>query len=87
MINLQYQYFSTAVGGIVERKADLLDVIRTSGAPGRFASTLNGREQQADECADDRDHDEQLDERETCPHSISGNTGLLHGTHNFLVLG
>jgi hypothetical protein len=43
----------------------LLYVIEALQLAAAFAGSLNGREQEGHEHADDRDHDEQLDQRET----------------------
>jgi hypothetical protein len=59
---------------IQDREADLLEVVLALGAVGRLADLLDGRQQQAHQHRNDRDHDEQLDERErrapqmTLPH-------------------
>ena len=50
---------------IVERERPLLDVVDALHTSGRFARRLNGREKQADQNTDNRDHDQQLDERKT----------------------
>jgi hypothetical protein len=47
------------------REAELPHVARARGSTGGFAGTLHGRQEQSDEHCDDRDHDQQLDERET----------------------
>ena len=49
----------------VHRLAELLEVVRTGDAASGLASRLHGRQEQADENADDRDHDKQFHERET----------------------
>ena len=48
---------------IVDRQADVLEVVLALGAAGRFAGGLNRRQQQRDQDADDRDDDQQFDER------------------------
>jgi hypothetical protein len=54
-----------AAAFIVEHgKAELPQVVLAAHPPGRFPRRLHGRQQHADEHADDRDHDEQLHERE-----------------------
>jgi len=45
--------------------ADLVKIIDALRPPGRFARRLNRRQQQRNQDADDRDHDEQLDEGKT----------------------
>ena len=44
-------------------QAELPKIVRALRPPGRFAGRLNGRQQQRDQDADDRDHHQQLDER------------------------
>jgi hypothetical protein len=39
----------------------LLQVIGALASPRRFARGLHGREQEGDQCADDRNDDQQLD--------------------------
>src|SRR5262249_13844872 len=50
---------------VVKRQADLLQVVAALGPGGRFADLLDGGEEQSDQDRDDRDHHQQLDERET----------------------
>ena len=50
---------------VVHRQADLLQVIQALRAPGRLARRLHGRQEQGDQHADDGDHDQQFDQRET----------------------
>jgi hypothetical protein len=49
---------------IEDGERQLLDVVLTGAPPSRFAGRLHGRQEQADERADDGDHNEQFDERE-----------------------
>jgi hypothetical protein len=49
----------------VEGDADLPELVATGDAAGRLASRLHGRQDQPHEHRDDRDHHQQLDERET----------------------
>jgi hypothetical protein len=42
-------------------QADLLEIIRALRSPGSLARRLNGRQQERDQDADDRNHDQQLD--------------------------
>ena len=51
----------------VQSGADLLERIGAAGASPSLAGRLDGRQQEADETADDGDHDEQFDKRETAP--------------------
>jgi hypothetical protein len=59
---------SSLIGGIVEEqqgRADLLEVIEAGGAAGAGPGALHRWQEQADERADDGNHHEKLDERET----------------------
>ena len=49
---------------VVQGQADLLEVVDALGAAGGLAGRLHGRQQQADQDGDDRDHHQQLDQRE-----------------------
>jgi hypothetical protein len=55
---------AAGIGIVEQRQGDLLEIVGTGCAAGGFASGLDCREQQRDQQANDRDHDEQLDERE-----------------------
>ena len=55
---------------VQNRECHLLQIIDALGAPGCFASGLNGRQQEGHEDADDRDDNEEFDEREAT--TISG---------------
>ena len=46
-------------------QANLAHVVRACRPPPRLAGRIDGRQQQADQDADDRDHHQQLDERKT----------------------
>jgi hypothetical protein len=48
----------------VQRERQILEVVLALRAAGRFAGGLDGRQQQCDEDANDRDDDQELDERE-----------------------
>ena len=48
---------------VLHRDADLLEIVLALRAARRFAGRLNRRQQQGDQDADDRDHDQQFDER------------------------
>ena len=52
---------------VVHRQADLLQVVGALHPAGRLARRLHGRQQQGDQHADDRDHDEQFDQGERWP--------------------
>ena len=54
------------VVGIVKGQPKLTHVVGTLHPPSCFTSTLHSREQQPNEHADNRDHDEQFDECEGC---------------------
>jgi len=47
----------------LESEADLPEIVGTGGPVGRIPRRLHGRQEEPDERADDRDHDEELDER------------------------
>jgi hypothetical protein len=47
----------------VTRESDLFEVVGTLHARGGLAHLLHGRQQQADEDRNDRDHHQQLDQR------------------------
>ena len=49
---------------IVQRQADLLEVVRTAHAIGGLAHLLHGGEEQTNQDGDDGNHDQQFDERE-----------------------
>jgi len=50
---------------IKHRKRRLLEIVHALDSTRRLARRLHCREQHSDECADDRDHDQQFDQRET----------------------
>ena len=58
---------------VVAGNAELLEIVAALRAAGRFAGGLNGRKQQGDEDRDNRDHDQQLDQREARPCASSWN--------------
>ena len=49
---------------VVDGQADLLEVVDALRPPGRLAGRLHGGQQQGDQDRDDRDHHQELDERE-----------------------
>jgi hypothetical protein len=51
----------------VQRQAELLDIVRALDPPRCFPCRLHGRQQQRNQDANDRNHHQQLDERETAP--------------------
>ena len=71
---------SDAVGAlvVVDGQADLLQVVLALHAGGGLADLLDGGQEQADQDRDDRDHHQQLDQRE--PGSALGSDGSrMHG--------
>ena len=48
-------------------QADLLEIVQALRAAGALAGGLNRRQQQRHQHADDRDHDQQLDQRKAAP--------------------
>lgn len=50
---------------ILQRQADLFEIIAALRAPGRFSNPLDGWKQQRDQDGNDGNDDKQLDERET----------------------
>ena len=53
---------------VQERQADLLEIIPAGRLPRGLAGSLHGRQEQADERADDRNHHQKLDESKTSCH-------------------
>jgi hypothetical protein len=49
----------------VASQSHLFELVRALGPPRGLAGRLHGREEQGDQGADDGDHDQELDERET----------------------
>ena len=49
---------------VVDRQAELLQVVDALGPPGGLAGRLDGGQQQGDQDGDDRDDHQQLDQRE-----------------------
>ena len=58
---------NAAVQVVVDVQGDpnLMEVVQTPDAVRRFPGVLDGRHQQADKDADNRDHDHQLQQRKT----------------------
>ena len=52
---------------VVQGQAELLEVVGAVHAAGGLADLLHRRQQQADQDGDDRDHHQQLDQREAAP--------------------
>jgi hypothetical protein len=49
----------------LQAESDLLEIVRALRPPRRFAGCLDRRQEQGNQDADDRDHDQKLYERET----------------------
>jgi hypothetical protein len=49
----------------LEGQADLPEIVGTGGTVGRIPRRLDGGKEEPDERADDRDHDQELDERKS----------------------
>jgi hypothetical protein len=60
----------------MKRQADLPQVVLTLRSPRRFPSRLHGRKHQPDQDADDGNHDQQLDQRET---TFGANSRTIYG--------
>jgi len=58
----------------VQRQALLLEAVLALRARRRLAHLLDGWQQQADEYGDNRDHDQQLDQRERAPTATTHKT-------------
>jgi hypothetical protein len=52
---------------VVQCQPNLLEVVDALGPPGRLARRLDCGQEQGDQHGDDRDHDEQLNQREAAP--------------------
>jgi hypothetical protein len=52
---------------VLRRDCQLSEIVRALDAVGCLTHLLDGRQEQGDEHADDRDHYEQLDQREATP--------------------
>ena len=50
---------------VVQRQANLLEIVAALGSAGRLASRLNRRKKKCDQNANDRDHHQQFDKSET----------------------
>ena len=70
---------------VVQRKANLFEMIAALGAASSFAGLLHGREQQRDEHGDNGNHHKEFDEGET---DATGGGGLAakHGILRMLQL-
>jgi len=60
---------------VVERDADLLQVIRAIDPPCRLAGGLHGGQEQGDQDRDDGDHHQELDQREAAQHPLGARNG------------
>ena len=66
----------------MKREPYLPHAIATRRSPRRFAGGLYRRQEQADERGDDRDHDEQLHEREgDSRRTVNGSRCTWNGLH------
>src|SRR5262249_12527580 len=65
-----------AVVVILERQGKLLEIVGARHSVGGFTHLLYGREQEADQHGDDRDHHQKLDQRE--PQPLPPSTGVTH---------
>src|SRR5262249_46653655 len=63
---------------VVEGQADLLEIVGTLGPGRRLPHFLDGRQEQADEDRDDRDHHQQLNEREAWTRNLRNGSAWLH---------
>ena len=70
------------IGIFGDGQRELLHVVGALVSPARFASRLHGREQQREQDSDNRDHDEQLNQRETARPAKS-RAGWLHRWFHF----
>src|SRR5262249_32891042 len=68
---------------VVKRDADLAEVVDALSAARGFARGLNCRQEQRDQNADDRDHDEQLNECEAGASARSSRQVPAHGLWSF----
>jgi hypothetical protein len=50
---------------VVQREAELLEVVGALDAAGRLSGGLDGRQQQRNQDGDDRDHHQKLDQRKS----------------------
>ena len=64
---------------VLRRQPELLQVVGALRAACRLAGRLDGREQQRDQHRDDRDHHQQLDQRETATNRRCALTGSGQG--------
>jgi hypothetical protein len=56
---------------VVQGQADLLQVVGAPHPGGGRANLLDGRQEEAGEDGDDRDHHQQLDQRERLPNRVA----------------
>jgi hypothetical protein len=62
---------------ILQGDADLVQVVSALGAGGGLADFLHGGQQQANQDRNDRDHHQQLDQREAATLALMGRHGIL----------
>jgi hypothetical protein len=65
------------VGVLVNRQPDLTLIVRTLRTPRSAAGRLHCRQQERDQYADNGDHDQQLDERESVSKSCAHDGPLI----------
>ena len=65
VVDLERRQLLAGALEIQRAKPDLLHVVHAGARSGRLAGGLHGRQEQANQCADDRDNDEQFDEGES----------------------
>jgi hypothetical protein len=61
---------------ILQRQAELFQIVLALRAPGRFTRLLHGRKQQGHQHSDDGDDDQQFDQREAATRILPFSGGL-----------
>jgi hypothetical protein len=71
----------------MEAEAELFEIVRALYAPRSLPRRLNGGQEQRYQDSNDRDHDQQLDEREATayPHALAAGRGVC-GFHGYLII-
>jgi hypothetical protein len=70
------------VGKVQTTKGQLLEIGAAQAPPRRLAGSLDGRQQEADEDADDRDHGQKFDQRKRSPAAGSGPESPVVAPHD-----
>ncbi len=70
---------------VVQRKADLLEIVLARQPPRRLAGRLHGRQEERHEDADDEDHHEKLNERESTVPDVVLRHGMSEGLIAFVL--